>query len=402
MSIKEIAYRIIRTAVLMGISFFFLLPFFSPLRSPLKSMLFKHENLPVAKLIRHSDQHWDQKPVIYTPENLGINLPWLDLHNGKSVINWLNTAYNATLIDNDLSEIQSMGVTKVRSFCQMESVFNFKDGRFILNQRYAKNLDDFLSRAQKHGISVVCVMGDGNYEGQPQDLDGHLRWDLIQKPEGLQAYKDAYISYINHFKNHTNILMWDMVNEPYGSITWSFSAKALKVTPQLVHAFLLQSYKAIKPLGGTTPVGFSDVEEEQQQMYQLFSDPQKRKTLVDDCTDIYAMHIYRATASQVADFRSLTGKPKWALELGDYNYDDPDAKEHPIPAANELYNTDENYIAVTQISPKLLNSGFSLIMPWAFAANDGMVKHNPDGSHTLLKLALFMKEQLLNYEHAKK
>jgi hypothetical protein len=45
---------------------------------------------------------------------------------------------------------------------------------------------------------------------------------------------------------------------------------------------------------------------------------------------------------------------------------------------------------------------FGMASPWAFTANNGMVKHNPDGSHTLLKLALFMKEQLLNYEHAKK
>jgi hypothetical protein len=406
MTPKEFIYKLVQGMLLIAITTLFLVPYLRASTVMYKNFISSRhgkaatiETAPPPSASNQSsvspNDDWSQKPVIYTADNLGINLPWLNLHNGTEAVNWLNTKYDGPLIDNDLSGIQSMGITRIRSFCQMESIFNYSDGDFILNESYAKNLDDFLERADRHNISVICVMGDGNYEGTPADLDGHMHWDLIQTPAGLKTYRNAYISYINRFKSHKNILMWEMVNEPYGSIAWSYSAKALKITPSQVHVFLLQSYQAIKPLTGTVPVGFSDLEEEQQSMYRLFSDPTKRKALVDDCTDVYAMHIYRASADQVADFRGLTGKPKWTLELGAYNYDDSEAKEHPIPAANELYNTDENYIAVTQISRKLLNSGFSLIMPWGFASNDGMVKHNPDDSHTLLKLAQFMKDQLL-------
>lgn len=404
MSKKEIIYKIFRAVVLMGISLFFLFPFALPFKNSVIN-LFTHPPQPtniITPVSKASEDpvDWDQKPVTYTSDNLGINLPWLDTHNGKAEINWLNKSYKSNLIENDLKTIQEMGITKIRSWCQMESVFNYKDGKFVLNEIYAKNLDDFLNRADKHGISVICVMADGNYKGESKDLDGNFHWDLIQTPEGLEIYKQAYIDYINHFKSHPNILMWDIHNEPYGSTNWSFAAKKLNVTTPQVHTYLLQSYKTIKPLAGNAMVGFSDLEEENQAIFKFFSSETMRKAYVDDSTDVYAMHIYRASPEQVADFRKLNNKPKWVIELGAYNYSDPDAVGHPIAAANELYNTDENYIAVTQISKKLLNSGFSLIMPWGFSANDGMVKHNPDGTHTLLRLAQFMKDQLLNYKAA--
>lgn len=337
--------------------------------------------------------NWSEKPVNYTAENLGINLPWLDLHDGGAAVNWLNVKYDSKLIDQDLAVIRSMGITKIRSFCPLESVYNF-NGTFVLNENYAKNLDDFLDRADNYGIAVILVMGDGNYEGEPNDLDGKLRWELVQNPEGVQIYKNAYIDYVNRFKNHKNILMWEIVNEPYGSIIWSYRAKELNVTQEQVHTFLLQSYQAIKPLAGDIPVGISDLEEEEQEKFQIFSNSEKRRLLVDDVTDIYSMHIYRNYAYQIADFRYLTDKPKWVVELGAYNYYDPEPIDHPIPGFNELFDTEKNYNVTIPIARKLSNSGFTLIMPWSFTSNNGMVQHNPDGSHKLLKLAQFMKDQL--------
>lgn len=400
MNIKEFVVRFFQFSIVITITIFFLFPYYHA-----GSAIFSKKNdfstkkdasiiNPLSKNPVKSDIILDEKPVTYTSDNLGINLPWLDLHNGKEVSNWLNTKYNTKLIDDDLSEIRSLGVTKVRTFCQMESIYNFSNGRFVLNELYAKNLDDYLNRAEKYGISVVCVIGDWNYNETPKDLEGFIHLDLIRTKEGQQVYKDAYISYINRFKIHKNILMWEIVNEPYASLTWSPSARELNITPQIVHAFLVQSYNTIKALAGNTFVGFSDLEEEQQSIFKLYSDPNKRKTFVDDCTDVYAMHIYRASSSEVADFSNLNDKPKWVLELGSYNYYDSDGSEHPFPAFNELYDQNENYVAVVQISRKLINSGFTLIMPWSFTSNSGMVKHNSDGSHTLYRLTQFIKDQL--------
>ncbi|MES2436783.1 MAG: cellulase family glycosylhydrolase [Patescibacteria group bacterium] len=330
----------------------------------------------------------------YTNDNLGINLPWLDLHNGVEEYNWLNEKYNSKLIDKDLAEIQAMGITKIRTFCQMESLFNFKDGKFELHKKYAKNLDDFLTKAEKHNISVICVMGAGNYEGEPKSLDGNFRWELIKTPAGIKVYTDAYSTYIKRFSSHKNIIMWETHNEPYGSATWSEAAKVAQVTEDQIHEYLFQSYKTIKPLVGSTYVGFSDLEEREQPKYQLFSDEAKRTRLVDDSTDVYSLHIYRNSADQVFDFSGVKNKPKWVVEYGGYNYYDPQAIEHPIAGNSELYNTEANYTSTVDISNKLVNTGFTLLMPWAFSSNSGMVVHNPDGTHTLLKLPLWMKEQI--------
>jgi hypothetical protein len=331
---------------------------------------------------------------IYTPENLGINLPWLDLHNGTEADNWLNTQYNGTLINNDLKEIEQMGITKIRSFCQLESIFDFVNEKFVLNEQYAKNLDDFLYKAASHGISVICVMGAGNYGGNPQNLDGHFRWDLVTTPEGIRTYAAAYAAYVERFKRHKNIIMWEIHNEPYGELSWSGAAAAAHVTEEEMRQYLAASYVAIKPIASDTFVGFSDLEEEEQAKYQLFSDPERRVRLVDNYTDAYSMHIYRKDASQVHDFSDLAGKPKWVVELGSYNYLDPRGVGHPLPANNELYDTQSNYDSTVSIADKLIHTGFTLIMPWAFTSNTGMVTHNPDGTHTLYALPLWMKEQL--------
>ncbi len=341
------------------------------------------------------DMRGSEPPVGFTPDNLGINLPWLDLHTGRQAYaSWLNVDYVPSLIEDDLAAISSLGIRKIRAWCTMESVFNFRDDGFVLNPRYASNLDDFLERAGKHGISVICVMGDGNAEGEPQDLDGRVRAGLVRTDEGIGIYTRAYADYLERFGRHGNVLMWEIMNEPYGALGWSERMREAGVTQHEIHRFLVAAYGTIKPLAGATPVGFSEYEEEQQPKYRIFSSPENRRALVDDCTDVYSMHIYRASASQVADFRSLEGKPKWVVELGSYNYDDPLAVGHPIPARNELYRTGENFDAVVQLSRKLLDEGFSLVMPWAFASNDGMVLHNRDGTHTLLRLPLFLKAQL--------
>lgn len=340
------------------------------------------------------DCAWEQKPVAYTQKNLGINLPWLDTHGAGERRNWLNEEYQAALVDSDLADIAAMGISKIRSFCQMESVFRFRDGAFEPEEKYAANLDHFLERAAHYGLSVICVMANGEYEGLPADLDGNFRWNLIAGEEGVQIYGKAYAAYVNRFKHHSNIMMWEIQNEPYGMTTWSPSAIDAKITYAQVHDYLVNAYETIKPLAGNTPVGFSEMEEREQAKYQMFSSAANRSRYVDDCTDVYSMHFYRASAAQVFDFRSLTGKPKWATEVGAYNYDDPEAIGHPLPAALELYDPQENYIACVPIMKKFVNSGFELVMPWGFSANSGLVTHNPDGTHTLQKMAVYIKREL--------
>ncbi len=384
MPVKAIVFKLTRAFLLMGVSLYFLSPFITP--------AFYDTN--ILSLTPKIIDPAPTKQSKFNSNNLGINLPWLDLGDGTQVLNWLNTNYNGALIEEDIQFVSKMGITQIRSFCQMESVFNYTDGKFILNDEYAANLDNFLDTAENHGLKVICVMGNGNHDGNPQDLDGFLRWEMLQSEAGLVAYKNAYEDYINRFKHHDNILMWEINNEPYSSITWSGAAQSFNITQDQVHNYLVMAYQTIKPMVGQTLVGFSDLEEKQQPKYRTYSDEAFRVKYIDDSTDVYSMHIYRMSADEIADFSNLTSKPKWVTELGAYNYDDPQAVNHPVPGHNELYDPDANYSAVTSIGEKLIDTGFTLIMPWSFTSNPGLVKHNPDGSHTLLKLGLYINEQL--------
>ena len=274
-----------------------------------------------------------QQSLVTTPQesrvplnsgNLGINLPWLNKHDGSESTNWLNTDYDAAKIDADLAGIQSLGIKKIRAFLMLESVMEYDETEFVWNPQARANLHDFLRKCAARGISVIVVMNSGNHDGSYASLDGKFRWNLIKTQEGINKYIAAQTLYINEYKAYNNILMFELCNEPYGELTWSPAAIASGVTKDEVHSFLKQAYDNAKTLTDIY-VGFSELEEEEQSKYRFFSDPTNRTEYIDDCTDVYSMHFYRPNASYIADFRNLTNKPKWATEVGNLNYYDPDA-----------------------------------------------------------------------------
>jgi len=337
---------------------------------------------------------WYEQRVNYSPSTLGINYPWINNHLGGESVNYLTTPYNTTLVENDLALIASLGITKVRAWCQLESVMSWDGTVFTFQSTYQANLDDFLTRCNNHGLSVIAVIGDGKSSGGYTNLDGKFRWTFVTGSN--TAYLTALTTYINYFKAHTNILMWEIHNEPYGNLTWSANAQASGATKAQTHSFMVSCYNTVKPLTSVY-VGLSDYEESSQTQYTNFSNATNRAAYVDDCTDVYSMHIYRKDATQVFDFRALSGKPKWCTEVGSYNYYDPTASGHPIAAYDELASDGPNGISgisnpysVRSIGADLLNAGFTLVMPWSVGDNNGMVQHMSDGTHIIRSLPTWM------------
>src|SRR5438445_1215271 len=347
---------------------------------------------------RRTPLQWYANRSAYTPQNLGMNYPWLNNHAGGSVINYLTTQYNSTLVENDLALIASWGVKIIRAWGQLESVMDWTGNAYTINTTYAAHLDDYLTRCANHNLQVILVIGDCKSSGGYSNLDGKFRWTFVNSSS---TYLSALYTYVNHFKAHANILMWELQNEPYANLTWSDNAITSGVTQAQLHEFLVSCYSVVKVIVGSTYVGFSDYEEEQQNVYQLFSNATKRTNLVDDCTDVYSMHIYRADQWQIADFRNLTGKPKWCSEVGSYNYSDPTGVSHGNqPGYNELMSDGPNGISgnsnpysTRSIAAKLINSGFSLILPWSIGDNDSVVRHLSDGSHIVGSLGAWIQAQ---------
>ncbi len=327
------------------------------------------------------------------PKNLGLNYPWVDDHQGHVQMLWMDD-YRPQLVENDLRVISEMGVRIIRVFAPLDAVMSFDGEQFALEPRRAEHVDRFLEAAGRREMKVILVMADGNVNQSPKDLEGKFRWDLVQSERGLKILSAAYVAYIRRFRKHEHVLMWEVANEPYGNLTWAAYPQQRKVSLEETHGYLRAIYQAIKPLTSAY-VGFSDLHEEQQEKYRLFTSPEFRRRYIDDATDVYSMHIYRASPEQVPDFSQLRGKPKWCSELGSYNYVDETGAGHAGQRARgELWNERENFRAVTAIVPKLLDGGFELVLPWAFTANEGMVVHREDGSHELKALPLWMQAQL--------
>ena len=330
--------------------------------------------------------------------NFGINFAWMNNHDGSESTAWMGDQYNDRRIQDDLNGITNLGINKIRVFIPIDSVMTYNGTGFVWSEPERTNLKDFMDACLVRNLSVVVVMSAGNHDGNYKTLDGKFRWPLLKSQPSINAYLEAEKEYIEFTDGHI-ISMYEFMNEPYGELTWSPGAKASGVTKDEVHNFLKQSYDAAKKWTNT-PIGFSDLEEEEQYekdgkpKYQVFSDVSNREKYIDDCTDIYSMHIYRPDSSYMANFTSMNSKPKWLTEVGGLNYYDPEAKIWPMPGHNELYSVTEDFKAVKTITDKALDQGFQSVYVWSWSSNIAMVKHNRDGSHTPTDLALWIKYQL--------
>ena len=354
------------------------------------------EKLPNRPIIENEAVDLQQLPADrrLNAKNLGINYPWVDHHNGHVEMLWMRD-YRPDLVDEDLRVIHSLGVRVIRVFAPLDALMSYENQRFTMAEDRAENLNRFLQTAAKYELRVILVMADGNVNDEREDLSGKFRWELVRTSEGLESLAGAYREYVRRFNHHSNVLMWETANEPYANLTWAKVPQELAISQDQVHSYLRRVYEAIKPLT-TGYVGFSDLHEEEQQKYRLFTSEDFRRRYIDDATDVYSIHVYRASPEQIPDFSALTKKPKWCSELGSYNYFDVTGEAHANqPANGELWNERKNLDAVTSIVAKLLDEDFELILPWAFTSNEGMVAHRPDGSHELKALPRWMKMQLV-------
>ena len=339
---------------------------------------------------------WQAERVVYHPGNLGINYYAMHQHGGSDPHHWLTTPYDVAKVEGDLALLASLGIRLLRVWAPAESVIDLSGTEATGLTPFAPNLLDFLTRCTAYRLRVLLVMADGHaHQRSSPPYDAKFMWQLIRSPEGRRRYADAYRAYVRLVAPLDNVFCWEIANEPYGNLTWALYPQLLGITMDQVHDYLLVTYHALKAIV-TQPVGFSDLEEQEQPKYRMFSDATLRQTYVDDCTDYYSMHIYRAGAHQMADFRALTAKPKYLTEVGHYNYEDPTGEFHAgQPARLELQHEQLNKQAVIELNMKALNSGFEFVMPWDMSDNPGMFIHHPDGSHTVKALPRWMQNVLL-------
>jgi hypothetical protein len=340
---------------------------------------------------------WDLARPTYSPDTLGLNYAWLKRHNdGAEDLAWLGAGYDAAAVEGDLAGMAALGVRKIRAFCLLEAMMSWDGASFAWVEEYASHLTDFLDRCVSHGLTCILVMHNGGVATEPVSLDGRFRWALTQSAAGVNTLVTADRAYADRFAGHPGALALELINEPYGNVHgFSPYPSSLGVTVNQAHDYLLASYTELRlVVPASVPVLFSEYEEYEQPQFRTFSDDVFRARYVDDCTDVYAMHIYRPGGSTVFDFRNLGSKPKWLQECGHINYNDPSASAHPIPGHMELRHPVLNPQAVRALGAKAMAAGFELVMPWSWADNPTVAAHRADGTHALGPLANWMRTQL--------
>ena len=337
---------------------------------------------------------WDERKVHFTPDNLGLNFPW---QHGSGV-DWLSH-YDSAHVQTDLDFLVSMGVKHIRTWLPLDGCYSYSggaDGTFTESPTQMAAAHDFLSRVDISGLKLIVVLADGNSATQPASLDGKVQWSLFKTPAGRAKYMALFTDFVTQMRDYTCIYAWETMNEPYGSGTqYGFSAYANSLSISLadVRTFLISAYNVVKAADPSRLVTFSEYEEEEQAKYRVFSDETFRRTFIEPATDVYSMHVYRPSASMLADFRGIIDKPLWLTEVGHINYTDPTASEHPLAGNSELY-TARNAAVTRAIARKALNSGFSLVMPWSASENDHIVKHISPTKHALGNLGQWIKSAL--------
>jgi len=326
---------------------------------------------------------------------LGMNYAFPHDHGKGQNIYWLGTGFDFRLIDQDMAEMARIGFRRVRLWAPIDSLYVVDVVHFKESEAAVQDLHRLLDLADRYDMQAILVMGDAHSQVAPKPFDGKFRWDIIQSPAGIAAYQMAVERYMREFRRHSNILMWELHNEPYANLTWSAFPQLCGITDDHIHTFLRQIYLAAKELAGPTLVGISELEELQQEKYRMFSNPNRRASFVDDVSDVYSVHIYRSRVEQLSDLSGMVGKPKWCSELGSYNYVDETGESHCGQAANnELRQEEANFETVRALIPALIAMGFELIMPWSFTDNDGMILHQLDQTHKWKSLSTWMHRQL--------
>jgi hypothetical protein len=134
---------------------------------------------------------------------------------------WQADTFDPATIDRELGWAESLGFTSVRVFLHNLLWQQESDG-------FLKRMEQFLTMADKHHISVMFVFFDSCWDPNPRPGKQHAPtlglhnsgWvqspgkEFMANPARLDELKPYVQGVIGHFKNDRRICFWDLYNEP--------------------------------------------------------------------------------------------------------------------------------------------------------------------------------------------
>jgi len=126
--------------------------------------------------------------------------------------------YNKEVVEDELGKMEEIGINCIRVFFTWCQPVNPREG--VLDERRLKRLRDFLTRAERHNIYVMLVVGGWPPEwvwGKLKEA-GYERWsfsDIYVSPIIQGAFKDYLAQLLEYVGDISSLAIIDIMNEPH-------------------------------------------------------------------------------------------------------------------------------------------------------------------------------------------
>lgn len=152
----------------------------------------------------------------YVPVGISWCPPWREVER-SNMDEWWGSGYNSSLVERDLTNMEIAGLNFVRTH------FHFHQDNYpapgVFNSLAISNLQDFIQRAQNHGLKVKLSTGglpNWMWEKFQRDYGGiHQRAEIWCNHEYRKFYTDWLINLLNEaIGGYESLFAFDFASEP--------------------------------------------------------------------------------------------------------------------------------------------------------------------------------------------
>lgn len=152
----------------------------------------------------------------------GINLAWHRFGNDFG-----DGQYDAAFFEQFFTDLQNYHVNSVRYWvhCGGYHAMTYNTNGYVtgLKAGYFNDFDDFWRRASSHNVMVMpCLWSFDMCKNESQIIPAGALTNLISDTNGTLSYiNNALIPIVTRYANQSNLLAWEIINEPEGAMIGS-------------------------------------------------------------------------------------------------------------------------------------------------------------------------------------